>query len=274
MLRTLQSLAAADVAGAEEIANLQNVPAAGGVFDVCLTHPRVLSAVKHVLGERVATLGIREAPPPSPPAPDPHRPHPTRADSADMGRHGATVLPADARALAPSVEVDKSYREALHTDYSGHLHPDGTMHLSPEGLVVDSATAAPRGRPFHTCNTHWMLTDFTETNGATRCVPGTHMCGAYPHSIMNEDTRRERFPSEQVITGQVSNRRVSDPLSFEQRASSAAAVRTGRQRHRLERPHLALGHAQHLAGREALVTHQLLRHARVGGPIGTEVSGR
>ena len=69
MLRTLQSLAAADVAGAEEIANLQNVPAAGGVFDVCLTHPRVLSAVKHVLGEQVATLGIREAPaqPPRPP---------------------------------------------------------------------------------------------------------------------------------------------------------------------------------------------------------------
>ena len=33
MLRTLQSLAAADVAGAEEIANLQNVPAAGA----CLT---------------------------------------------------------------------------------------------------------------------------------------------------------------------------------------------------------------------------------------------
>ena len=128
------------------------------------------------------------------------------------------MLPADARALAPSVEVDKSYREALHTDYSGHLHPDGTMHLSPEGLVIDSATAAPRGRPFHTCNTHWMLTDFTEANGATRCVPGTHMCGAYPHSIMNEDTRRERFPSEQVITGQVSSRRVSsDPLSFEQR---------------------------------------------------------
>ena len=68
MLRTLQSLAAADVAGAEEIANLQNVPAAGGVFDVCLTHPRVLSAVRHVLGDQVATLGIREAPaqPPTP----------------------------------------------------------------------------------------------------------------------------------------------------------------------------------------------------------------
>ena len=185
------------------------------------------------------------------------------------------MLPADARALAPSVEVDKSYREALHTDYSGHLHPDGTMHLSPEGLVIDSATAAPRGRPFHTCNTHWMLTDFTEANGATRCVPGTHMCGAYPHSIMNEDTRRERFPSEQVITGQVSNRRVSsDPLSFEQRASSAAAARTGRQRHRLERPHLALGHAQHLAGRATLVTHQLLRHATMDGLSGAEVSGR
>ena len=149
------------------------------------------------------------------------------------------------------------------------------MHLSPEGLVIDSATAAPRGRPFHTCNTHWMLTDFTEANGATRCVPGTHLCGAYPHSIMNEDTRRERFPSEQVITGQVSNHRVSDPLSFEQLASSATPLcGTGRQRHRLERPHLALGHAQHLAGRATLVPDQLLRHARVGRSSGAEVSGR
>lgn len=165
MRNTLDDLAAEAVAGAEEIANLQNVRAAGAAFDVCLTHPRVLSAVRHVLGERVATLGIH------------------------------------ARTLAPSVEVEKTYREALHTDYSGHLHPDGTMHLSAEGLVIDSATPAPRGSPYHTCNTHWLLSDFTVANGATRCVPGTHKCGAYPHSIMDEDTRRESFPSEHVITG-------------------------------------------------------------------------
>lgn len=165
MCTTLDALAADMVAGAEEIANLQNVAAAGPNFDICLTHPRVLSAVTHVLGAGVATLGIHY------------------------------------RALAPSVEVDKSYREALHTDYSGHLHPDGTMHLSPEGLVIDSAMPAPSGPPYHTCNTHWLLSDFTAANGATRCVPGSHKCGAYPHSIMNEDARREIFPSEEVVTG-------------------------------------------------------------------------
>lgn len=121
-----------------ETANPQN-SSSSSAFDLCLTHPRVLSAVTHVLGPSIATLGIYS------------------------------------RALPPGVAVDKSYREALHTDSSGHLAVDGTMHLSPEGLVVDSAQPAPRGPPYSTCNTHWFLTDFTVQTGATRVVPGERL---------------------------------------------------------------------------------------------------
>ena len=143
MRSALQQLLHQEVGGAAELANPQNMSAAGDAFDVCLTHPRVLDAVTHVLGPSVATLGIYS------------------------------------RALAPSVDVEKTYKEALHTDYSGHLHPDGTMHLSEDGLVVDSSSPAPTGRPFHTCNTHWMLTDFHEANGATRVVPGSVRCSRH-----------------------------------------------------------------------------------------------
>lgn len=122
---------------APEVTNPQNIPEVGDVFDVCLTHPRVLEAVMHVIGPSVATLGIYS------------------------------------RLLAPSEAVSKSYKEALHTDWSGHLHADGTMHLSDDGLVVGSRSSAPRGPPFHTCNTHWMLSDFSRANGATRVVPGS-----------------------------------------------------------------------------------------------------
>jgi ectoine hydroxylase-related dioxygenase (phytanoyl-CoA dioxygenase family) len=124
-----------------ETANPQNSSSSSSssAFDPCLTHPRVLSAVTHVLGPSIATLGIYS------------------------------------RALSPGAAVEKSYREALHTDSSGHLAADGTMHLTPEGLVVDSAQPAPRGPPYSTCNTHWFLTDFTMQTGATRVVPGERL---------------------------------------------------------------------------------------------------
>jgi phytanoyl-CoA dioxygenase PhyH len=32
-----------------------------------------------------------------------------------------------------------------------------------------------RGRPFRGCNTLWCLDEFTETNGATRVIPGSHL---------------------------------------------------------------------------------------------------
>lgn len=45
------------------------------------------------------------------------------------------------------------------------------------------------------CNTIWMLDDFTLTNGATRCVPGTHKSGRLP------DNPTETHADEILVTG-------------------------------------------------------------------------
>jgi len=40
---------------------------------------------------------------------------------------------------------------------------------------------------FKVCNSIWLLDDFSEANGATRVVPGSHLCGRVPEDDM-EDT--------------------------------------------------------------------------------------
>jgi len=42
-------------------------------------------------------------------------------------------------------------------------------------LHADWGQPAEPGGPYHVVNSMWMLDDFTRTNGATRCVPGSHL---------------------------------------------------------------------------------------------------
>jgi hypothetical protein len=49
------------------------------------------------------------------------------------------------------------------------------------------------------CNTIWMLDDFTPTNGATRCVPGTHKSGQLPQSVLADPAAPH--PDEILVTG-------------------------------------------------------------------------
>ena len=44
----------------------------------------------------------------------------------------------------------------------------------------DQLMPIPKPHPPTVCNTMWALTDFTEANGATRIIPGTHLAPASP----------------------------------------------------------------------------------------------
>lgn len=92
-----------------DLGQLQNKSDA---FDVCVSHPRVLAAIWHVLREDFRSFGVHSRP---------NRPG---------GGH-----------------------QGLHEDWGGPPHEPGV---------------------YYHCNSMWPLTDFTETNGATRVVPGSH----------------------------------------------------------------------------------------------------
>ena len=52
------------------------------------------------------------------------------------------------------------------------------LHVDYGNTVVDSV--------FKVCNTIWLLDDFTENNGATRIVPGTHKSKELPDSVLKD----------------------------------------------------------------------------------------
>src|SRR5262245_42825433 len=62
--------------------------------------------------------------------------------------------------------------QALHADWSGPVAPGD----------------------FFVCNSIWLLDDFTETNGATRIVPGSQRSGLAPANIMPDP--RAAHPEE------------------------------------------------------------------------------
>lgn len=107
-------------AGAERLSDLVNK---GADFEVCYTHPRVLAAIRHVLGPdfKLSSLNSR----------------------ASLPGHGL---------------------QKLHTDY-------------PEAVASGD---------YRVCNSIWLLDDFTERNGATRIVPGSHRWGMVPEEGMDD----------------------------------------------------------------------------------------
>jgi ectoine hydroxylase-related dioxygenase (phytanoyl-CoA dioxygenase family) len=65
-------------------------------------------------------------------------------------------------------------------------------------LHADMA-ALPDARGFWVCNTVWMLDNFTEENGALRCVPGSHKWGELPCDAMDDPVARHH--DEVLVTG-------------------------------------------------------------------------
>ncbi len=107
-------------AGTDRLADLVNKDA---LFELCFTHPRVLAAIAHVLGDSFKLSSL------------------------------------NSRAALPGQGL-----QSLHADWG-------------------SAVALG---DYKVCNSIWLLDDFTETNGATRVVPGSHRSGKTPRDVMDD----------------------------------------------------------------------------------------
>ncbi|HXW78591.1 MAG TPA: phytanoyl-CoA dioxygenase family protein [Acidimicrobiales bacterium] len=74
--------------------------------------------------------------------------------------------------------------------------------LAGEGhqrLHADSPVPAIPG-VYQNCNSIWMLDDFTELNGATRVVPGSHRWPSIPADAMSDPT--DAHPQQTLLLGQ------------------------------------------------------------------------
>jgi Phytanoyl-CoA dioxygenase (PhyH) len=68
-----------------------------------------------------------------------------------------------------------------------------------QGLHVDWREAVAPGH-YEICNSIWLLDDFTEENGATRVVPGSHRWGRLPKDDMADP--RDPHPDQVLLLGE------------------------------------------------------------------------
>jgi ectoine hydroxylase-related dioxygenase (phytanoyl-CoA dioxygenase family) len=65
-----------------------------------------------------------------------------------------------------------------------------------QGLHADWSTAAEPGN-YYVCNSAWLLDDFTETNGATRLIPGSQRSGKLAKDVLADPTQTQ--PDEILV---------------------------------------------------------------------------
>src|SRR5690606_37012635 len=65
----------------------------------------------------------------------------------------------------------------------------------------DQLIPIPKPHPPTVCNTMWALTDFTDANGATRLVPGSHLAPDNPVFGAEYDTIAAEMPKGSVLCG-------------------------------------------------------------------------
>ena len=97
------------------------------------------------------------------------------------------VLAAVSHVLGPEYKLS-SLNVRVAEPNEGGLQP---LHIDM-GLLPDSRGA-------QTCNTVWMLDDFTRENGALRVVPGSHRLGKRPQEVLEDPNAPH--PDELLVTG-------------------------------------------------------------------------
>jgi len=118
--------------GANRLADLVNK---GKEFEVCFTHPKVLTAMQHVLGSQFKLSSL----------------------------NGRAALPGQGL-------------QGLHADWSQGVEPGD----------------------YYVCNSIWLLSDFTQDNGATRVVPRSHNSRKHPRDVLDDQTAPH--PDQMLLT--------------------------------------------------------------------------
>ena len=100
----------------------------------------------------------------------------------------ANVLPVVERVLDPGCLISSlSSIAILPGETAQPIHAD------------DQLIPIPKPHPPTVCNTMWALTDFTEANGATRLVPGTHLADHSPDYGAPYDSIAAAMPTGSVL---------------------------------------------------------------------------
>jgi ectoine hydroxylase-related dioxygenase (phytanoyl-CoA dioxygenase family) len=98
------------------------------------------------------------------------------------------ILPICERVLDPGLLVSSLSSIAIGPDESPQsIHAD------------DQIIPIPKPHPPTVCNTMWALTDFTESNGATRVIPGTHLASESPDLFGHYDSIPAEMPKGSVL---------------------------------------------------------------------------
>jgi len=105
------------------------------------------------------------------------------------------------RALAPDPEADAHASTILRDGYvvlREVLSPEelGAMRAA---LADDGGCRVPRPRPMHGVSAIWALDEFTEENGATQLIPGSHLWSDDSPPPRSEDAVSITMPAGSVV---------------------------------------------------------------------------